>query len=308
MIIPRLFESNKFTLNLFHSSSVMVTGSEDRTARIWSSKTDRCECIGILTGHEDYINAIAIDESFVITGSADKTVRKWDLCSCDCVQVFKGHNSLINRLICTGDFMFTSSYDRTARCWDFDSGECIRVFSGHKRGVYPLIFIPEEGDELIENSVAWEGNKDILITGSADFSARSWSLETGKTLQIFKGHEGAVTCMATNPRGTVLFTGSTDHFIRSWDIRKGDGLKVFEGHTGSLLCMTVSIKLIVYLAYLHVISEFQVNTRYQYADSTRISICNTDLISSCHYIGIIITACQIDVKLLLSIVPHHIVT
>ena len=28
--------------------SVLATGSEDRTARLWSTKTELCECIGIL--------------------------------------------------------------------------------------------------------------------------------------------------------------------------------------------------------------------------------------------------------------------
>lgn len=218
---------------LSDDGSVLATGSEDRTARVWTTKTELCECIGILKGHEDYINCIAVEESFVLTGSADKTLRKWDMATCDCLHIFRGHNSLINRIICTGDFIFSSSYDRTARCWDFDTGECIRVFTGHKRGVYPLIFIPCDDDDL--PSV----NKDILVSGSADFTARTWSFETGKVLKKFEGHEGAVTCMATDPLGKQLFTGSTDQTARSWDIHKGEPLRVFEGHQASIVCMTV---------------------------------------------------------------------
>ena len=108
---------------LSEDGSILATGSEDKTARLWSTKTPQCECIGILKGHEDYINAILIEDTFVLTGSADKTIRKWDMNTCDCVFIFRGHNSLINRIICTGDFVFSSSYDRTARCWDFDTGE-----------------------------------------------------------------------------------------------------------------------------------------------------------------------------------------
>ena len=221
--------------------SVIATGSEDRTARLWTAKTEYTECIGILKGHEDYINCITIEENFVLTGSADKTIRKWDMSTCDCVHIFRGHKSLINRIICTGDFVFSSSYDRTARCWDFDTGECVRMFSGHKRGVYPLIFIPADEEDVTPDSFDWDGNKDILVTGSADFTARSWSFETGKCLKVFKGHEGAITCMATDPTGKTLFTGSTDHTVRSWNIVKGEQVKVFEGHQGSIICMTVSI-------------------------------------------------------------------
>ena len=37
---------------------------------------------------------------------------------------------------------------------------------------------------MTQENFDWDGNKDILITGAADFTARSWSFETGKTLQV----------------------------------------------------------------------------------------------------------------------------
>ena len=163
------------------SRSVMATGGELGEVCIWTTKTKECECIGILKGHEGYLTAITIEDNYVITGSSDKTIRKWDMSTCGCEHVYRGHNSIIQRLLCTGDFIFSGSYDRTARCWDIDSGECIRVFTGHTLGVTPLIFIPED-EMLVE-----QHNQNILITGSADYTARTWSFETGKTLRCFKG-------------------------------------------------------------------------------------------------------------------------
>lgn len=226
--------------NIFLITILLLSlGSEDKMARLWSTKTEECECIGILQGHDEYITCILMAENFVVTGSADKTIRKWDICTCDCVLIFSGHTSPVNRIICTGDFIFSSSYDRTARCWDFDSAECVRIFSGHKRGVYPMVFIPADEEDVNVDTFDWEGNKDILITGSADFTARSWSFETGKTLKIFKGHMGTITCMGTDPAGHILYTGSTDATVKSWNIVKGENLKNFEGHNASVLCMSV---------------------------------------------------------------------
>ena len=234
-------ESGINCMALSEDGSVLATGGEDKTARVWSTKTELCECIGILRGHTEYINCILIEDCFVLSGSADKTIRKWDVGTCDCLYVLTGHTSVVYRMICTGDFIFTSSYDRTARCWDFDSGECIRVFRGHKRGVYPLIFIPADEDDLEETHL--DSSKDLLITGSADFTARTWDFETGQQLKTFKGHKGAVTCMSVDPLGKTLFTGSTDFTIRSWHIYKGSQLKVFEGHQGSVICMQVGFAL-----------------------------------------------------------------
>ncbi|KAL8565542.1 hypothetical protein ACOMHN_049518 [Nucella lapillus] len=259
---------------------------EDKTARVWSTKTELCECIGILRGHTEYINCILIEDYYVLTGSADKTVRKWDVGTCDCLYVLTGHTSVVYRMICTGDFIFTSSYDRTARCWSFDSGECIRVFRGHKRGVYPLIFMPADENDLEETHN--DSAKDLLITGSADFTARTWDFDTGQQLKTFKGHKGAVTCMSVDPHGKILFTGSTDYTIRSWHIYKGNQLKLFEGHQGSVICMQVVNKILYSGSSDHTgrawVTEFGDNTRIYKGHRHTVSVIKI-------YDGMAFTAC-----------------
>ena len=221
--------------------SVMATGSDDGKARIWSTTTDRCVCAGVFTGHEEYINAIAFQGGFLITGSSDSTIRKWDMFTCECVHVFRGHGALVNELICTKKFIFSSSADHTARCWGFDNGESLRVFKGHTMSVASLIFLPGEDVQPTDNDDQ-DGNKELLITGAFDNTARSWSFETGKTLHIFKAHSSAITCMTTDPSRRTLFTGSTDCTIRSWNILTGHALKVLVlgGHSKAVTCLTVS--------------------------------------------------------------------
>ena len=228
------------TMALSEDGSILASGSDDHTIRLWTTITDACECIGVLIGHDDYINCVLIEDAYVLSCSADKTIRKWDMATCSCVAVLEGHESTVNRIICTGDFIFSSSYDRTARCWDFVSGEFVREFRGHRRSVYPLVFIPAldtEDDNDEEDSV----NQDVLVTGSSDFTAIAWSFEAAEPLQTFKEHTGAITCMTVDRTGKVLLTGATDQTVRSWDLRSGESLKVFEGHRSSIVCMTVRV-------------------------------------------------------------------
>jgi len=189
---------------------------------------------------DDDVNCVLIEDVYVLSGSADKTIRKWDMATCSCVAVLEGHESTVNRIICTGEYIFSSSYDRTARCWNFDSGECIREFRGHRRSVYPLIFIPSPDDDDDADNDETSDNQDILVTGSADFTAIAWSFETAEPLQTFKEHTGAITCMAIDRTGKILLTGATDSTVRSWDLKSGENLKVFEGHRSSVVAMTVS--------------------------------------------------------------------
>jgi len=146
--------------------SILATGSDDNTVRLWTAKAPRCDCIGILAGHENYITCVVIEEIFVVSGSVDRTVRKWDMATCVCLGVFTGHEERINRLICTGDFVFSSSADATIRCWDLDDGRCIREFAGHGNSVFPLMYIPADDDDD-END---QSNKDAGSSAGSENS------------------------------------------------------------------------------------------------------------------------------------------
>lgn len=93
---------------LSNDGSVIATGSDDHNIRLWSAKTNPVECLTVLIGHSDYITSIIIDENYLVSASADRTMRKWDMTNGECIFVFSGHTSLVNRIVCTGklDFSF----------------------------------------------------------------------------------------------------------------------------------------------------------------------------------------------------------
>jgi len=58
----------------------IVTGSDDRTARIWDlAADDPSESPRVLSGHQGVVNSVAIspDGRWILTWSKDKTVRVW---------------------------------------------------------------------------------------------------------------------------------------------------------------------------------------------------------------------------------------
>jgi len=233
---------------LSEDGSMLVTGSEDATARMWSTKTEETECLGVLRGHSSYINCVGTHDTFVITGSADSTIRKWDMTTCECLFVYEGHKSRIQKMLIMDDFIFSSSFDKTSKAWLFDTSDiqdgqeeeaCIRTFKGHGKGVYPLIFIPAN-DEFEDDTPGPTINPgDILISGSADMTARSWSFESGGCLKQYRGHSGAVTSMATDSTGRVLFTAGADSSVKSWNIQSGQCLKNMDGHTNAVISLIV---------------------------------------------------------------------
>lgn len=100
---------------LSDDGSVLATGSDDHNIRLWSAKTTPVECLSVLFGHMDYITCILMDENYLISGSADRTIRKWDMTNGQCIFIYSGHTSLINRLVCTGKFNQENFFLRSIR-------------------------------------------------------------------------------------------------------------------------------------------------------------------------------------------------
>ena len=93
-----------------HDHSVLATGSDDHTIRLWSAKTPQVECLSVLVGHADYITHILIEENFLISASADRTMRKWDMTNGECLLIFSGHSSLINRMVFVGKLIIVNCF------------------------------------------------------------------------------------------------------------------------------------------------------------------------------------------------------
>ncbi len=62
-------------MELSEDGSVLATGSDDGNIRLWSTHTPTTECIGILEGHQDYITCMIMEDNFILSSSADKTIR-----------------------------------------------------------------------------------------------------------------------------------------------------------------------------------------------------------------------------------------
>jgi WD40 repeat protein len=67
-------------------------------------------------------------------------------------------------------------------------------------------------------SVAFSSDGMLVLTSSADNTARLWELRTGKELRRFIGHQGPVEWAVFSPDGKTFVTGSDDGTARIWSV------------------------------------------------------------------------------------------
>jgi len=95
-------------LSVDEESRVVATGGQDGLVRVWSPHGDEpCEPLLELSGHEARVTCITLCEDSVLTASADKTIRRWNIVDGRELFVCRGHQSVVTRLLCTGDFIFS---------------------------------------------------------------------------------------------------------------------------------------------------------------------------------------------------------
>lgn len=90
-----------------------------------------------MRGHNMPILAMCYDSTgtFVATGSADRTVRVWDVVRGYCTHSFRDHTDIVQFVSFHPNqhqsLLFSSSDDNTIRLWDLIDSECVATFKDH---------------------------------------------------------------------------------------------------------------------------------------------------------------------------------
>ncbi|MEO1444714.1 MAG: NB-ARC domain-containing protein, partial [Cyanobacteria bacterium J06635_11] len=191
----------------------LVSGSADRTIRLWDVGTG--ECLKTLSGHGNWVMSVAFspDGTQLVSGSADRTIRLWDVSTGECLNTLSGHGHGVWSVAFSpdGTQLVSGSADRTIRLWEVSTGEALKTLKGHEHGVWTVAFSPDG---------------QLLASGSADQTVRLWTIKgddvTGECQQTLVGHNNWVWMVAFSPDGQLLASGSADQTVRLWEVRRDE--------------------------------------------------------------------------------------
>ncbi|MFI6730332.1 NB-ARC domain-containing protein [Streptomyces atratus] len=176
--------------------------------------------------HSSPVTAVAVapDDSWLVGGCADGTLKVWDTETWSCVDTVRAHAGAVTAMAVAGDgsWLVTGSADHMAKVWDRDSWTCVGTLVGHT-------------DVVTAVAVAPDGT--LLVTGSADKTGRMWDPAASACLATLRYHTRAVRGIVFAPDGTQFITSSEDDSVQRWDVATARHPSVVANGSGPMAAM-----------------------------------------------------------------------
>jgi len=194
--------------------AVVFTGGVDRFAvashdwkiALWDAQQPDAP-LHVFSEHENAVQALdyAPRRMLLASGSADKTVRLWNLKTLNMKRRYRGNRDFVTavRFSPNGRMLAGGSLDGRIRVWSALSSRRLRYLIGHKGRIADIAFSPT-GYEL--------------ASASEDGTVRLWDLTKGVALRALPGHSGGATAVAFAPNGQQLASAGEDGTVRLWAV------------------------------------------------------------------------------------------
>lgn len=194
---------------------LLVTGSNDRTIKLWNAQTGKVLDTQL---DKDWVRSAAFspDGSLLATGSDEFVVTLWqisgkgDECKLKRVERLKdnAHRDRIRSIAFSpdGTILASGSDDHTIKLWDIKTRKC-ETLEGHRDRV---------------RSVAFSPDGELLASGSDDRTIKFWNPKTIQRIVLPEEqeiqHDDRIRSVAFSRDGQHLASGSDDCTIKLWEV------------------------------------------------------------------------------------------
>jgi F-box and WD-40 domain protein 1/11 len=211
---------------LQYSGNYVVTGSRDKTIRIWNLQTQRL-IRAPLYGHAASVICLRFDarkeENVIVSGGSDANLIVWKFSTGEIVQkVTDAHIGSILHLQLDEKYLVTSGVDSLIKVWCRRrtpeqllaplSFSLSKVLRGHTAAVICIRLL---GDEV--------------VSASGDYTIKVWNAETGDCLMSILAHDKGISCIDYD--GQRIISGGNDNSVRIFDRTTGAELVRLDGHS-----------------------------------------------------------------------------
>jgi len=174
----------------------IISGSDDRTVKIWKRIDSSATEIATLCGHSRGVESLEYRDSKLFTGSSDTTLGQWDISQEYKIRAYLGHQSLVRCVKYVNSTLYSSSSDQLIKIWDENSGKEVHTLKGHTSEVFNF--------QLKEN---------LLVSSSFDHSVKLWDLRKMSWFVSLQ-HSSPASAVQMNEELIVQGTSRGDILVR----------------------------------------------------------------------------------------------
>lgn len=205
--------------------NILATGGMDATIRLWDLSKAHYDPHGSHFGKDDEEDdGMAFENPD--DQPVDPPAGSMSDCALFSLQA---HVDEITALHFRGDVLVSGSADKTIRHWDLEKGRCVQTLDVMWAAAQASASVSTGEEAWRQTNRAPDQTADFvgalqvfdsaLACGTADGMVRLWDLRSGQVHRSLVGHTGPVTCLQFDD--VHLVTGSLDRSIRIWDLRTG---------------------------------------------------------------------------------------
>ena len=190
----------------------LVSASTDKTLKVFDVQTGKERMT--LSGHTEdvYCCKYSHDSRYIISGSADKTIRVWDETG-DEIGVLSGHEDWVTAIAFSpySRRIVSGSRDCTLKVWDSEKGVELASLKGHTKGILACEFTPDNR---------------YIVSASEDNTLKLWDAYLHTELRTMRGHTNEIVAFAFIENKYIV-SGSSDQTVRVWSISSGEQIWLF---------------------------------------------------------------------------------
>jgi F-box and WD-40 domain protein 1/11 len=229
------------------SGKWLVSGSRDRTIRVWNLETRRLRG-SPLAGHLKSVLCLQFDpsedEDIIVSGSSDRNVIIWRFSTGQKIhELNNAHQDSVLNLRFDKRYLVTCSKDKLIKVW---SRKELRPtdpnYPAMYRGAgvrYPSYIVDTSavGSLSLEAQLANQQIKavnaiqignDEIVSASGDRLIKVWDIHNGRCMRTLMGHSKGIACVQIDKRRIV--SGSNDDTVRIYDHASGAEVACLQGH------------------------------------------------------------------------------
>ena len=202
-------EANIWAVAFTGDADHFAVASHDWKIALWDARQTAAP-LQVLEGHENAVQSLAYSRQQLLlaSGSADRTVRVWNLDTLALKRSYRGPRDFVTSVAFSqsGKLLAAGSLDGRIQVWSVLSSRRLRALNGHRGRIADIAFSPS-GDQL--------------ASAGEDGTVRVWDLQRGRIVRALTGHVGGATAVAFAPDGQHLASAGVDGRVRLWAVPLG---------------------------------------------------------------------------------------